>query len=163
MAIIVRKIMRNHLNRDHLSAAVARRVGFGIVVCILIFMGACSKDPPGAGGKSETVRILTATAEQENVPVELSGFGTVEQCAEVAIKAQITGVLTDVHFTEGQTVKKNDLLLTLDPRPFDAALKLAQANLAKDEVQLKNAQKEAARQKSLLAKGIASQNDDDNA
>ena len=60
-------------------------------------------------------------------------------------------------------VKKGDLLLNIDPRPFEAALKLAQANLAKDEVQFKNAQKEAARQNELLKKGFSSQADYDNA
>ena len=92
----------------------------------------------------------------------LSGFGAVEEYAGVSINSQITGVLTEVHFTEGQMVKKGDLLLTIDPRPLDAALKLAKANLTRDEVQLKNAVKEASRQKELLDKGFASQNEYDN-
>jgi len=66
-----------------------------------------------------------------------------------------------VHFTEGQPVKKGDLLLSIDPRETQAALKLAQANLQKNEAQLKNTEKETARQTELLNKGFTSQDEYD--
>jgi multidrug efflux system membrane fusion protein len=75
----------------------------------------------------------------------------------VEIKAQVTGLLTQVHFTEGQMVKKGDLLLSIDPRQPQAALKMAEANIEKDQAQLKNAEREAARQTELLQKGYAAQ------
>jgi multidrug efflux system membrane fusion protein len=136
---------------------------FNYVVIIFILLSGCSKKQGGKSEYANAVQVLTATVEQKTVPVEISGFGIVEDYTTVALKTQVTGILTQVHFTEGQMVKKGDLLLKLDPRPYEAALKLAQANLAKDEVQLKNADKEAARQKDLLNKGFASQTDYDNA
>jgi len=136
---------------------------FSIAVFGIFLIGGCSKDPLTEQGGDQAVPVTVATAEQKTVPIELNGFGTVEEYAGVAVKAQITGILTAVHFTEGQMVKKGDLLLSIDSRPFEAALKLAQANLARDEVQFKNAQKEAARQDELLKKGFSSQADYDNA
>ena len=80
----------------------------------------------------------------------------------VTIKSQVAGILTAVHFKEGQEVNKGDLLASIDSRRFDAAIKMAQGTLEKDEAQLKNAEKEASRQTELLKKGYASQNDYDN-
>jgi multidrug efflux system membrane fusion protein len=94
---------------------------------------------------------------QRTTPIAVSSFGTVEAYAEVEVKAQVTGILMQVHFTEGQMVKKGDLLLSIDPRQPQATLKMAQANLEKDQAQLKNAEREAARQTELLQKGYASQ------
>ena len=137
---------------------------FGCIVIIAIVLVGCSKKTPNVPApNSLAAPVLTTTVEQKTVPVEISGFGIVENYATVSLKTQITGILTDVNFTEGQMVKKGDLLLKIDPRPFEAALKLAKANLAKDTVQLQNADKEAARQKELLEKGFASQNEYDNA
>ena len=141
-----------------------RQMGqFSFIVIALALLGGCSKKSNGPAGNTQAVPVLTTTVEQKTVPVEVSGFGIVEDYTTVALKTQVTGILTEVHFTEGQMVKKGDLLLNIDPRPYEAALKLAQANLAKDEVQLKNADKESARQKELLSKGFASQTDYDNA
>jgi len=138
-----------------------------IVGCVFIafmLLAGCSKKTPNSPSpNSQAVPVLTAMVEQKTVPVELSGFGIVEDYATVALKSQVTGILTEVHFTEGRMVKKGDLLLSIDPLSYETALKLAKANLAKDEVQLKNADKEAARQKDLLGKGFASQNNYDNA
>jgi multidrug efflux system membrane fusion protein len=103
------------------------------------------------------VPVTTAKVEQKTTPVEVQSFGSVEEYANVEIKVQVTGLLTQVHFTEGQMVKKGDLLLSIDPRQPQANLKAAQANLEKDQAQLKNAEREAARQTELLQKGFASQ------
>ena len=101
--------------------------------------------------------VTVATAEQKTMPVELPAFGNVEPLATVAIKAQITGLLSKIHVTEGQDVKAGDLLFTIDPRPQEAGLKQAEANLARDRAQLQNAAKEAARQKELWQKGLAAE------
>jgi multidrug efflux system membrane fusion protein len=101
--------------------------------------------------------VLTAKVEQRTVPIEIRNFGNVEAYSTIAVKSQVTGVLTDVNFTEGQMVKKGDLILTIDPRSSEAALKQAIANLNKDEVLLKNAEKEQQRQTDLLKKGFVSQ------
>jgi multidrug efflux system membrane fusion protein len=91
------------------------------------------------------------------MPVAVSNFGTVEAFSDVEVRAQVTGILMQVHFTEGQMVKKGDRLLSIDPRQPEATLKMAKANLEKERAQLKNAEREAARQTELLQKGFASQ------
>jgi multidrug efflux system membrane fusion protein len=109
------------------------------------------------------VPVTVATVQQKTMPVEVRNFGSVEAYADVEIKAQVTGVLTQVHFTEGQMVKEGDLLLSIDPRQPEAAQKMARANLEKDQAQLKNAEREAARQTELLQKGFAAQDTYDQA
>ena len=139
--------------------------GLCFLILILVLSGACSKRPAQnrqTKAESQTsVPVVAAPVVQKTTSVELANFGTVEAYASVEVKTQITGILTGVHFTEGQMVKKGDLLLSIDPRQPQAALKAAQANLEKDEAQLKNAKKEAARQTELLHKGFASQDEYD--
>lgn len=139
------------------------RVRCLVIPCTLslIALAGCQKQSPakqgprGEGGMA--VPVTVAPAEQRTTSVEARSFGSVEAYKEVEIKAQVTGVLMEVHFTEGQMVKKGDLLLSIDPRQPQAALKMAQANLERDQAQLKNAEREAARQTELLQKGFAAQ------
>ena len=66
--------------------------------------------------------VVTARVEQKAMPVTLPAVGTVEAIASVQIRAQVTGQLSAIHFTEGQEVVKGQPLFTLDARPFQAAL-----------------------------------------
>ena len=151
--------------RKTLLRQIIRRLGLYTSMLILVFPGGCSKRPAQSqAAKTESqmaVPVMVAPVEQKTTSVEIGSFGTVEAFASVELKTQITGVLTGVHFIEGQMVKKGDLLLSIDPRQPQAALKAAQANLEKDDAQLKNAEKEAARQTELLHKGFASQGEYD--
>jgi membrane fusion protein, multidrug efflux system len=111
-----------------------------------------------AGGRArgETVPVLVATAVQRNVPIQIRAVGNVEAYTTVSIKSQVTGVINKAHFVEGQDVKKDQLLFTIDPRPFDAALKQAEANLARDNAQLKNLREQVRRYAELLDKEYVS-------
>jgi multidrug efflux system membrane fusion protein len=128
-------------------------------LAIATLLTGCSRKVPPA---SPAVPVSVAQVTQQTLPLELSSFGIVEANMSATIKSQVAGILTTVHFKEGQEVNKGDLLASIDSRPFDAALKMAQGTLEKDEAQLKNAEKEASRQTELLKKGYASQNDYDN-
>jgi multidrug efflux system membrane fusion protein len=134
------------------------KVWLAAVLTGAVLLASCSKKTP----QTPVVPVSVAQVTQETVPIELSSFGTVEANMNVMIKSQVAGILTAVHFAEGQEVKKGDLLVSIDSRPFDAAFKAAQGTLEKDQAQLKNAEKEASRQTDLLKKGFASQNDYDN-
>jgi multidrug efflux system membrane fusion protein len=101
--------------------------------------------------------VKAVTVVQKTVPVQVKAIGNVEAYSTVAVKSQIGGILTRVHFREGQDVKKGDPLFTIDPRPYEAALKQAEANLAKDMAQLENARKEASRYEELAKKGYVAQ------
>jgi len=106
---------------------------------------------------AQAVPVSVSHAVREAVPLEVRTFGTVEASAAVTIMPQIAGKVAAVHFTEGQSVQKDDLLFTLDPRPQQAALKEAEAQLAKSRVEQANAEKEAARQLTLFQKGMSAQ------
>jgi multidrug efflux system membrane fusion protein len=100
------------------------------------------------------VPVTVADVVQKTVPIEVRVIGNVDSYTSVGIKPQITGEIVGVHFTEGQDVKKGQLLFTFDPRPFEADLLRAQANLAQDEAKLKNAEVEAQRYTRLVEAGV---------
>jgi multidrug efflux system membrane fusion protein len=91
------------------------------------------------------------------MPLQIRAVGNVEAYSTVSVKSQVTGVLTQAHFKEGQDVKKGQLLFTIDPRPFEAALKQAEANLARDTAQLQNSREQARRYAELVKKQYVSQ------
>ncbi len=99
--------------------------------------------------------VTVATVVEQPMPIALRVVGTVEPCATVAVRAQVGGELTAVHFAEGREVNKNDLLFTIDPRPFEAQLHQAEANLAKDSAQAENAGAQVRRYRDLIGRGIA--------
>src|ERR1700722_9689935 len=88
--------------------------------------------PSPAPAAASPVPGVTAQVQRHDEPIVLSGLGTVAALNTASIQSQVTGVLEEVHFTEGQTVKKGDVLAKIDPRLFEAALKQAQGQLAKD-------------------------------
>jgi len=88
------------------------------------------------------------------MPVTIPAVGTAEPLVTVQVRSQVTGQLGQVHFAEGQEVRKGDTLFTLDARPFDAALRQAEAVLARDTAQSKNAKSQQARYKELFDKGL---------
>ncbi|MEW6335675.1 MAG: efflux RND transporter periplasmic adaptor subunit [Thermodesulfobacteriota bacterium] len=124
-----------------------------------------TKGRPGGqgrgGGSREAIPVLVATAVQKALPVQLRAVGNAEAYATVAIKSQVTGVLLQAHFKEGQDVRKNQLLFTLDPRPFESSVKQAEAALARDIAQLQNAREQARRYAELVKKHYVSREQHD--
>ena len=99
--------------------------------------------------------VTTAPVVQKSVPLTIEGIGTVIAASTVAVHAQITGELTSVNFVEGDEVQQGQVIVTLDKRPFEAALNQAQAALDRDVAQATNARAQAARYQDLLKRGIA--------
>jgi multidrug efflux system membrane fusion protein len=97
-----------------------------------------SKSPPASSAQAP-VPIAAATAELKDVPVYLTGLGTVQAFNTVTVNTRVDGQLDKIDFTEGHDVKAGDVLAEIDPHPFRAALDLAQATKAKDMAQLANA------------------------
>jgi multidrug efflux system membrane fusion protein len=116
------------------------------------------------GGRAQSmgpVPIAAAPAEKGDMPVSLTGLGTVTPLATVTVKTQISGYLTQIAFKEGQMVKKGDFLAQIDPRPYQVALEQAEGQLAKDQALLRNAQLDLQRYNTLVAQNsIAKQTRD---
>ena len=110
----------------------------------------------GGARSRDAVPVLIATAVRKAVPVQLHAVGNVEPYTTVSIKSQVTGVLLEAHFKEGQDVKKGQQLFTIDPRPFEAALKQAEANMQRDNAQLKNLREQVRRYAELVEKQYVS-------
>jgi multidrug efflux system membrane fusion protein len=101
------------------------------------------------------VPIVAGTVAQHDVPIYLSGVGTVIAYNTDIVRAQIQGQIISINFTEGQTVHAGDLLAQIDPRPYQALIDQYTGNLERDQAQLKNAQANLARNTSLGDKGWA--------
>lgn len=131
-----------------------------------IVLSSCSqKSPAPNGGKSRLssapIPVLVAKAVAQDVPVEIQAVGTVQAYSFVSVRSQITGKIVEVHFKEGQDVKAGDPLFSIDPRPYEAELNQAKANLQRDEAQLTNGRLNFERTSNLFASKIASQADYD--
>jgi len=92
-----------------------------------------------AGGRTSAVPVTIAPALRKDVEITLDAIGTVTPVCMVTVTSRVTGVLQEVHFSEGQLVKQNDLLAVIDPRPYQAALLQAQGQLEHDKAMLANA------------------------
>jgi multidrug efflux system membrane fusion protein len=125
---------------------------FGLLL-LVIFSSACSNDK-SRKPVSAPIPVIVSTVIQKTVPVQLRAIGNVQAYSTVTIKSKVGGELVRVHFTEGQEVKKGELLFTIDPRPYEATLKQAEANLERDLVQAKNAQEDVRRYEFLIQKGV---------
>jgi membrane fusion protein, multidrug efflux system len=102
-----------------------------------------------------TVPIVAGTVAQHDVPIYLTGVGTVIAYNTDVVRAQIQGQIISINFTEGQTVHAGDLLAQIDPRPYQALIEQYTGNLERDQAQLKNAQANLTRYTTLGDKGYA--------
>jgi len=156
-----------------------RRRWIGILIALLVVAGLAGgswyliKRPPaeGAGGfggpggpgafGAGMVTVGHAAARQAELPITLDALGTVTPLATITLKAQVGGVLTDVLFTEGQTVKKGQLLARIDARPYEQALMQAQGTRVRDEAQLEAARVTLSRYRTLLGQDSIARQDVD--
>ncbi len=127
-----------------------------VVFTIMFATASCKKKEQKLAG-TPPVPVTVGVAAQKAVPLQINVIGNVEASSTVAVKAQVGGTLTKVHFTEGQDVKKGALLFTIDPRPYEAALKQAEAIFARDRAQYENARAEERRYAELVKKGYVSE------
>jgi membrane fusion protein, multidrug efflux system len=148
------------------GAARKRRRGLVIAaICAVLAIGGLVywSQAPGAartGARSKThtsVPVSVAAATRQDVPIYLTGLGTVQALFTVAIHTQVDGKLQDVFFKEGQRVKKGEVLAKIDPRLYQAALDQAKARRAIDEAALIAAEKDLVRFATLVQKNAETQ------
>ena len=123
-----------------------------LLAAVALVAAACARKDPQAGLAREAVPVTVAEAVRQAVPVEVRAIGHVEPLSTVSVKARVAGQVTRVAFREGQDVKKGDLLFQIDPRPYEAALAQARAQLERDRALAKNAEQDAKRYADLVEK-----------
>ncbi len=119
-------------------------VALGLVAALAGCSGDSASGKPNAPAPAG-VPVTVATVVQRTVPIQVRAIGNVQAYSSVTVMSQVDGQVASVHFTEGQDVKRGDLLFTLDQRPLQADLQRAEATLAKDQAQEKQAEANLAR------------------
>lgn len=151
-----------------MKSRVAVPVVLAIVICAALAgcsrKAAAGKDGGNskggrAGGPMQAIPVGVATVQQRDFPVYLTGLGSVQAFNTVSLKSRVDGQIMQVNFQEGQEVRKGELLIVIDERPFQVALATAQANLQRDQAQLKNAQVQYERNKALFESGVIAKQD----
>jgi membrane fusion protein, multidrug efflux system len=123
---------------------------------VAVYFGAAGSLPflaKPAAPRPAAVRVPVSaiTAQRSDVPIYLNGIGTVQAFNSVVVKSRVDGQIVKINFSEGKDVHAGDVLVEIDPRPFQAALEQAQANKLKDEAQLANSRLDLARSGQLAA------------
>jgi membrane fusion protein, multidrug efflux system len=127
---------------------------FGSYVAWLSFGGNRVKDSAtgqraASGAASAPIPVTIATVQKADFPVYLDGLGTVQPFQTVTVRSRVDGQIIKVDFRQGRMVKEGDVLVSIDPRPYKAALDQAMAKKAQDEASLANAKRDLARYTSL--------------
>jgi multidrug efflux system membrane fusion protein len=126
----------------------------GVAVLLALLLSACSNStstPSRARANTPmTIPVTVANVLKQDLPVYLSGLGSVAAYYTVSLKSRVDGQLVDVKFKEGEFVKQGALLAVIDPRPYQVQLEQAQAQLFKDQASLRDAQLNYERYKGLL-------------
>src|SRR5215470_4913755 len=142
-------------------------IGLTALAVVLALAGCGGQNPQAAskggkggrkgGGAGMTVSVAVAKVATMDLPVYLSGLGSVEAFNTVVVKSRIDGQLVQINFREGQDVKKGDLLAVIDPRPYQVALSQMEATLYKDQSALKDAKLNMGRFEGLVKDGVIPQ------
>ena len=142
-----------------------RVITIAIAVVLCAVLAACRQGSGSTGrnakasGPPPAVPVGVATVKERDFPVYLTGLGSVQAFNTVSLKSRVDGQIMQVNFQEGQDVRKGDLLIVVDERPFQVALAQAQANLQRDEAQLANAKAQYERNKALYDSGVIAKQD----
>ncbi len=152
-----------------MSSSRRRSLPTGLLASVLVlFLGGCGEKAQtaaggtkgggkgGRGGGGAAAPVLVGQAQKKIVPLVIEAIGAVEPIRTTAVRSQVTGTLLKIAIQEGQNVKQGDLLFEIDPRPFQNALKTAEADLQKARVQLETARAQVARYRSLTTEQMVS-------
>src|SRR5260370_41923843 len=132
-----------------------RWMQLGGILLLLLAFGGCqsansTKSQQALAATTRAIPVAVASAVEQDMPVYLTGLGSVTAYNTVSVRSRVDGQLIQVNFKEGQQVNKGDLLILIDPRPFQVQLASAQAQLFKDQAALRDAQLNYQRYKDLL-------------
>ncbi|HEX9149014.1 MAG TPA: efflux RND transporter periplasmic adaptor subunit [Thermoanaerobaculia bacterium] len=128
------------------------RIAFAILAAATVAWTGCAKKDPRAGAAAEAAPVVVANVARQDVPVEVRAVGHVEAYTTVSLTARVGGQVTRVGFREGEDVRRGDLLFQIDPRPYQAALAQARAQLERDRAIARNAEQDVKRYTDLVQK-----------
>src|SRR5579884_2095029 len=128
-----------------------RQLSLIALLSLLSACGGAQAQKPAAG-----VPVAVAMVKRQSVPIDLTGIGTVQSLRSVAVKSQVDGRIEEIHVKEGDEVKAGDLLVTLDRRPFENNLRVAQADLATARAEAAHAEADVQRYKPLDEQSMVS-------
>ena len=139
VAVADRPMIGSARPRSKTRARIVQIVAIVILVLLLVLLwrflsnqSATNSNARGAGsGRGEVVPVEMANVTQQDIPIQIKAIGNVEALSTIAVRSQVEGTLLTVGFVPGQEVKKGQPLFTIDPRPLQAALSQAEANLLK--------------------------------
>jgi len=138
------------------------RIFSSFVVAALILSG-CKQEKAPPLSAAAPPQVVVAAVEQRDVPIVREWIGQLDGSENVDVRARVQGYIQEIAFKEGTVVKRGDLLLRIDPRPFEAAVAQAEADLAQSTATQEKTQLDEQRQNQLFARKINSQQDYDNA
>lgn len=116
----------------------------------------------GGGRRGPASTVAVATASATDLPIIIEALGTVKPAATVTVRPQVSGVITQVMFREGQVVQRGQALVQIDPRPYQMSLLQAQGNLTRDQAQLTTAKLTLTRYQTLLSQDSIARQEVDN-
>jgi multidrug efflux system membrane fusion protein len=141
--------------RSKVMTAGAVVVAAGVALGLYFTNDSRAREKKGARGPA-AIPVAVTPALQQSVPVRQQAIGNVEPFATVGVKARVDGQLVAVNFREGQEVRRGDILFRIDARPFEAALRQAEANALRDTAARDQARSQSERYKELLQKNFVS-------
>jgi membrane fusion protein, multidrug efflux system len=151
---------------NHPSGTIRRRRRIAVIgIAAVILAGGSlywyrvpeSEPARAARPPARAVPVSVAAAARQDVPIHVTGLGTVQASFTIGIHSQVDGIMQEVRFTEGQHVKKGDVLAQIDPRPFQAVLDQAKAKRSQDVATLGGAAKDLERSKTLVVRSFATE------
>jgi multidrug efflux system membrane fusion protein len=127
------------------------------LLALALTAAGCSDRASGTPARSAAppVPVRTAMATEKPVPLDITAIGNVQAFTTVGVRSQVGGQIVQVHFTEGRDVKEGDLLFTIDPRPFEAAVRQAEATVGRDMAQLRQAEAALAQRRAEIQQALA--------
>ncbi|MEW5773634.1 MAG: efflux RND transporter periplasmic adaptor subunit [Thermodesulfobacteriota bacterium] len=136
-----------------------------LLLLAALALSACGADGNAdkAGPKKRPAPVAVAAAELRDLPVSLGAVGAVQAAATVSVKSQVGGLIVRQFVRDGQEVKAGEVLFQIDPRPFQAEMAEARAQIERSQVLLKKAEEDLARSRSLRDRAVISQQEFDQA
>jgi membrane fusion protein, multidrug efflux system len=132
-----------------------------VIGCGVAYFGAArglwfSATPSGPRAAAPAIPVVASKVERADIPIELNGLGTVQALNSVLVRSRVDGQIVKINFSEGKDVHAGDVLIEIDPAPYQAALAQAQANMLKDQASLDNARLDLDRANRLVKTGAVS-------